>query len=324
VWFAQAASPASSIVMIEPARILDTRETVDLGLAGPFTSPTPQDVQVTGPIPTARGTATVVPAGATGVLLNVTPVNSSAGGFISVRPANASGTPTTSSLNFEAGAINPNSVQVELPTSGADAGKIEISYDAFGQNGPTTDVLVDVVGYTLAAGSGGGDPALAARVAALEAANTAQAAAIAALQSDAGSMQWDIAALEDAQPFAVTARDDNEAFTAPESIVSISLTAPVAGQVTVVSSVEAFESDAGDRVNCSINNAASMDDDYTQGFESSTPNGSGGHLAGVRTFSVAEGQAGIYRLVCERNPTVGPGASSVFDSVITAVFTPAP
>ncbi len=105
--------------------------------------------------------------------------------------------PTTSSLNFEAGAINPNSVQVELPTSGADAGKIEISYDAFGQNGPTTDVLVDVVGYTLAAGSGGGDPALAARVAALEAANTAQAAAIAALQSDSGSMQWDIAVLKD-------------------------------------------------------------------------------------------------------------------------------
>ena len=40
---------------------------------------------------------------------------------------------------------------VAVPTAGADLGKIEITYDALGTAGPTTDVLIDVVGYTLAA-----------------------------------------------------------------------------------------------------------------------------------------------------------------------------
>jgi len=40
-------------------------------------------------------------------------------------------------------------VQVGLPTTGANAGQIDITYDAFGVAGPTTDVLIDVVGYTI-------------------------------------------------------------------------------------------------------------------------------------------------------------------------------
>jgi hypothetical protein len=50
-------------------------------------------------------------------------------------------------LNFKAGDIVPNSVQVGLPTAGANAGQIDIAYDAYGQAGPTTEVLIDVVGY---------------------------------------------------------------------------------------------------------------------------------------------------------------------------------
>lgn len=141
-----AASPESSTVAIDPVRILDTR--TDVGLPGPFVSPVPQDLKVTGSIPTATGTNTVVPAGATGVFLNLTPVSSTAAGFISVRPATATGLPTTSNVNFTVGAINPNAVLVELPIGGADDGKIEITFDAFGTAGPTTEVLVDVVGYT--------------------------------------------------------------------------------------------------------------------------------------------------------------------------------
>lgn len=143
-----AASPESSVVSIEPVRVLDTRDPVNVGLAGPFVSPVPQDLKVTGSIPTTTGTKTVVPAGATGVFLNVTPVGSTAAGFISVRPANAAGLPSTSNVNFTVGAINPNAVLVELPVGGADDGKIEITFDAFGVAGPTSDVLVDVVGYT--------------------------------------------------------------------------------------------------------------------------------------------------------------------------------
>ena len=138
----------STIVSVAPERILDTRDGNDIGLPGPFTSPAGQKLQVTGSIPTATGTKIVVPTGATGVLLNVTSVGSTASGFISVRPGDATGAPTTSSLNITAGVIVPNSVQVAMPTAGANAGKIDITYDAFGVAGRTTDVLIDVVGYT--------------------------------------------------------------------------------------------------------------------------------------------------------------------------------
>jgi|GEM_PF-2208635 len=138
----------STIVSVAPERILDTRDGNDIGLPGPFTSPAGQKLQVTVSIPTATGTKTVVPTGATGVLLNVTSVGSTTSGFISVRAGDATGAPTTSSLNITAGVIVPNSVQVAMPTAGANAGKIDITWDAFGAAGPTTDILIDVVGYT--------------------------------------------------------------------------------------------------------------------------------------------------------------------------------
>ena len=150
MFVAQAApGPAeSTIVSVTPERILDTRNGNDIGLPGPFVSAVAQKLQVTGSIPTATGTKTVVPAGATGVLLNVTPVSPTTAGFISIRPGDAAGAATTSSLNFTAGGISPNSVQVAMPTAGANAGKIDITFDAYGVAGPTTDVLIDVVGYT--------------------------------------------------------------------------------------------------------------------------------------------------------------------------------
>src|SRR5690606_13394859 len=103
---------------------------------------------VTGSIPTTGGTALVVPSGATGVLLNVTAVSPTADGFVSIRPGDATGAPATSSLNVTAGVIVPNAVTVGVPTSGPSAGMIDITYDAFGAAGPTTDILIDVVGYS--------------------------------------------------------------------------------------------------------------------------------------------------------------------------------
>lgn len=138
----------SSFVSITPARILDTRTGV--GLEGPFTSPTPRVLQVTGTVPTADGPGIVVPAGATGVVLNVTAVQPTADGFISVRPDGTPGPPTTSNLNFRTGDIIPNAVTVALPSSG----RIELTYDAFGAPGPTTEVLVDVTGFYVAGGAG--------------------------------------------------------------------------------------------------------------------------------------------------------------------------
>jgi hypothetical protein len=154
-----AASPASSLVAITPVRVLDTR----LAAMGPaFTSETPRLLDVTGTIPTVQAdgvtvaNALVVPDGATAIVANVTVVSPTAGGFVSVRPGSATGTPTTSNLNFAAGAIVPNSVTVEVPTAGAGAGNVQIFYK--GTPGSTSHILVDIVGYYLA-GSGPAGPA---------------------------------------------------------------------------------------------------------------------------------------------------------------------
>jgi hypothetical protein len=138
-----ASSVPSSVVTITPVRKLDTR--TGLGLSGPFQSMVPRKLTITGG---------PVPIGATGVLLNVTVVAPSARGFLSVRPGNATGMPSTSSLNFEAGDVLPNSVQVSLPTSGPNRGQIDITYDAYGVPGHTTHVLADIVGYLAPAGGG--------------------------------------------------------------------------------------------------------------------------------------------------------------------------
>lgn len=151
VGFVGATDTASGFVPVTPTRVLDNRPGVDLGLTGPFASPQPRNLQITGSIPTSSGAAVVVPTGATAVSLNVTAVAPTADGFLSIRPAGTPGPPQTSNLNFTAGDIVPNAVTVALPTDGA----IEITYDAFGAVGPTTSVLVDVTGfYTVAAGGG--------------------------------------------------------------------------------------------------------------------------------------------------------------------------
>ena len=150
-----ASSVPSSMVTVDPARILDTRDPLNVGLADPFVSAVSQKLQVTGSVATSTGPRTVVPSGATGVLLNVTVVRPTAAGFVSIRPGDATGAPSTSSLNFGAGATVPNAVQVGLPTTGANAGQIDITYDAYGQAGPSTEMLIDVVGYMF---PGGGEP----------------------------------------------------------------------------------------------------------------------------------------------------------------------
>lgn len=223
VFVAQAAPGPleSTIVSVAPERILDTRDGNDIGLPGPFTSPAGQKLQVTGSIPTATGTKIVVPTGATGVLLNVTSVGSTASGFISVRPGDATGTPTTSSLNITAGVIVPNSVQVAMPTAGANAGKIDITYDAFGVAGRTTDVLIDVVGYTTNTG-------------------LQQLVATVALKANTTDVNAGLAAKADttALPIARSVRLSNAAATdgTRKILVSVTINAPVAGIIQIVGS----------------------------------------------------------------------------------------
>jgi hypothetical protein len=151
-----AASIASGIVTVDPARALDTR--AGTGLAGPVATNTNVKLQLTGNIATRVGTTDitteVVPDGATGILLNVTAVRPDAQGFISIRPGNATGEPASSNLNVQVGLAVPNAVTVALPTTGPAAGTIDIWY---GTNtaGATTNLLIDIVGYTTTTTTGG-------------------------------------------------------------------------------------------------------------------------------------------------------------------------
>jgi hypothetical protein len=144
---------ASSFTPITPTRVLDTR--LNIGLTGPFTSPTGRNLRLTGTIPTTKGPAEVVPVNATAVVLNVTAVTPQAAGYIAIRPAGTVGPAETSNLNFAAGQTVPNAVTVAL----AGDGTIEIIYDGSGQTGPTTDILVDVTGYYAAGAAGATGPA---------------------------------------------------------------------------------------------------------------------------------------------------------------------
>ena len=130
-------------ITIEPTRILDTR--VDLGLTGRFVNETPRDVQVTGNVAIApTGTATVVPTDAVAVLVNVTVVVPDSNGFLALRPGGAAGRPSTSTVNFAAGSIEPNAATVDL----GPGGTVQVFVKTAALAG-TADVLLDVVGYTV-------------------------------------------------------------------------------------------------------------------------------------------------------------------------------
>jgi hypothetical protein len=134
---------------IDPVRICDTR-------AGNPSNLTGEDAQCNGlTVPTA-GTRTInvangsfgVPADATAVVLNVTAVNPTAAGFVTVYPTGAP-LPNASSLNYNTGNVVPNLVEVGI----GSAGQVSIYSSA------QTDVVVDVEGYTsptASEGSGAG------------------------------------------------------------------------------------------------------------------------------------------------------------------------
>ena len=147
-------SSASSFVPLSPVRVLDTRS--DLGLAA-VTDGVAGTLKVTGLIPTATSNnAVVVPVGATAVVLNVTAVNPTAGGYVSLRPGDATGAPTVSTLNVTAGGTFPNGATITVPTTGARAGEIQVWYEAEGTTVGSTELLIDIAGYYELASSGAG------------------------------------------------------------------------------------------------------------------------------------------------------------------------
>jgi hypothetical protein len=158
----RAASPTPSVLIaIDPVRVLDTR--VPVGLDGPSVAGVSRTLDVTGTIPVVAAggqiaDAAPVPDGASGIVANVTVVSPTSIGWVAVRPGDASGVPTTSTINITSpGSVVPNSVTVAIPTAGPNAGSVDLYFH--GDPGATAHLLLDIVGYYLPAsgsGSGGG------------------------------------------------------------------------------------------------------------------------------------------------------------------------
>ena len=113
---------------IEPVRVVDSRS--GLGTPRrPMNAQESRNVQVAG----VGG----VPANATGVLLNVTAVNTDSWGWLTVWPTGQR-QPPSSNLNWEGGRIVPNMVVVAVGANGSIS-----LYNDLGH----TDILVDIFGY---------------------------------------------------------------------------------------------------------------------------------------------------------------------------------
>jgi len=293
----------STFVPTPGCRLADTRPAPDT--VGPRSSPLGPDdiyeVAVQGSNGDCVG-ALAIPSDAVAVALNVTAVNATAPSFISIFPADLTTVPLLSNLNVTAGAPpTPNKVDVKLSPDG----EIKV----FNNTG-RVDVVLDIVGYYTNATL----QELSQRVVALE---TAQATGV-----DSGTLAR-IEALEFAQPFAVTERNSNTVVGADTVVVAVTVTAPVAGQVIVNSTAVANEGTSGDFVRCSISDTESLDSDYTQLWESAGPSGGDwSQLAGTRVFDIAAEATVTYNLVCDHDGA--SGRSSVRNSVLTAIFTPAP
>ncbi|MBU6216799.1 MAG: hypothetical protein KGR17_09365, partial [Acidobacteria bacterium] len=129
-WYIQpltyvASPPATggAFIGIEPTRALDTRRT------GPCVGTAGRTLTLAGQFG--------LPADAAAVALNVTVVEPSGPGFLTVWP-NGLGRPEASNLNFTPGQVVPNMVQVKLGASGA--------IQMYASNG-CPSVVVDVTGY---------------------------------------------------------------------------------------------------------------------------------------------------------------------------------
>src|ERR1019366_3648048 len=117
-----------SYVSVTPYRVADTRT------SSPLAGGASLNVQVT-------GAASGVPAGAAAAGLNVTAVDPTAAGFLTVWPEGTTMPTNVSNLNFAAGTIVPNLVTVGLSLT-APAGMVSIYL-----NTGSTNVVVDVEGY---------------------------------------------------------------------------------------------------------------------------------------------------------------------------------
>lgn len=143
-WMDSSDSSGGPYVALTPYRICDTRtgftptnQCTGKTLKAASTLP----IQVAGTNPLGTSSGGIPASGVLAADLTVTVTNTTAPSYLTVWPA-GSPKPVASNLNFLGGETVANNVVVEVPASGADAGKVDI-YNANG----STDVVVDVSGY---------------------------------------------------------------------------------------------------------------------------------------------------------------------------------
>jgi hypothetical protein len=127
-------SQGAFCLLANPIRILDTRpgKTAAINPGIPIATGATFTLQVTG----ETVESIEVPAGAVGVIGNVTVVNPVGQGFLTLFPEGAS-RPTASTINYSAGEVIANGVTVKLSSSG--------QMDIFAAT--TTDVVFDATGF---------------------------------------------------------------------------------------------------------------------------------------------------------------------------------
>lgn len=300
---------------LSPCRLMDTRVDFNVGARkAPIGPAETYTAQVTG----TNGNCVDVPAGATGVAMNVTVLNATAPSNLRVFPADLVDVPLVSNLNYsQTSPPTANKVDSKLSPDG----KIKI-FNAFG----TVDVIVDIVGvYTNTS------------LVALQADITSLRADIAALQSDVTPAQSDIVALRDDvdrldmnRP--IIARSNNvfvEATLTGEfrEISVVGFTAPAQGRVYVHAQGSAIDFDAGEDVHCTIGRDAptTTASAYWPRWEAAGqfggPNteGDAGVMAVSEVFDVEAGQES-FRMYCKN--TSANGTSELWGPTMFAVYVP--
>jgi hypothetical protein len=223
--------------------------------------------------------------GVVAVSMNVTIVSPSAQSNLRLYPADAASEPVVSNLNWLAG-DSATANKVDVKLSSTGAVKLAVA------NG-TVNVLGDVVGYYT--------------------------------NSTLQEMANQLSTLAKALPFAVTSYVDGEQSVAGGIYVSVTVTAPVAGQVTLNSTAEVSHPVADEGgVTCKIVKAA----DGPSSFEGESGQRFMNHglitkgtLSGTRTFDIAAGTVVKYGLACGN---FGDTGGKIKSPNLTAIFTPTP
>ncbi|MFI9381041.1 hypothetical protein [Kutzneria sp. NPDC052558] len=128
----------STFTPVTPQRVLDTRD--GTGRGGQPVGPVPADSSIT------LDLKSVLPAGATAVVFNLTATNVTANTNVTAYPTGSGPRPTTSNLNLLPGQTRPNLVTVALNSNEA--------VDFYNHVG-SVDLIADLAGY-YAVGTGGG------------------------------------------------------------------------------------------------------------------------------------------------------------------------